>query len=174
MIDEHGYRPNVGIIVANQRGKVLWAKCRGRNSWQFPQGGIRENEQPLEAAYRELQEEIGLTSSDVEVIAQTRTWLRYIVPDKFRRKNSTPICIGQKQKWFLMKIKVDDCKINLNAHETPEFDYWCWYDYWQPIEDIIFFKRDVYRSALCELAKSFLDDERKYIPKRYLQEVMEK
>ena len=60
MIDEHGYRPNVGIIICNAMGQVLWARRIGQNAWQFPQGGIKRGESPEKALYRELQEEVGL------------------------------------------------------------------------------------------------------------------
>ena len=72
MIDSDGFRPNVGIILANSMGQVLWARRIGQNAWQFPQGGINEAETPEEAMFRELKEEVGLSPEDVEVIAVTR------------------------------------------------------------------------------------------------------
>ena len=101
VIDEAGFRPNVGIIVTNQSGQVLWGKrVKGRDSWQFPQGGINADESPEEAMFRELQEEIGLLPEHVTVLGVTNGWLRYRLPSKYIRKHETPICIGQKQKWF--------------------------------------------------------------------------
>ena len=76
MIDSDGYRPNVGIIVANPAGQVLWAKRRGQDAWQFPQGGINSGESIEEALFRELDEEIGLQPKQVEIISSTRGWLR--------------------------------------------------------------------------------------------------
>ena len=65
MIDFDGYRPNVGIVICNRKGQVLWAKRYGQNSWQFPQGGINDNESAEQAMYRELYEEVGLQPKDV-------------------------------------------------------------------------------------------------------------
>ena len=81
VIDEAGFRPNVGIIVTNQSGQVLWGKrVKGRDSWQFPQGGINADESPEEAMFRELQEEIGLLPEHVTVLGVTNGWLRYRLP----------------------------------------------------------------------------------------------
>lgn len=100
MIDSDGFRPNVGIILANSLGQVLWARRIGQDAWQFPQGGINDNETPEEAMFRELREEIGLSAKDVEIVAVTRGWLRYRLPKRMIRRNSHPVCVGQKQKWF--------------------------------------------------------------------------
>ena len=103
MIDEDGYRPNVGIIVANTEGQVLWAKRIGQEAWQFPQGGIRSAESPEEALYRELREEIGLSGEQVEIIGTTKGWLRYKLPKRLLQDNASSFK-GQKQKWFLLKM----------------------------------------------------------------------
>src|SRR6218665_3001466 len=102
VIDSDGFRPNVGIVVANTLGEVLWARRVGQNAGQFPQGGINAEESPEAALYRELYEEVGLLPEHVEVLACTRGWLRYRLPERLvRRNNEGPLCIGQKQKWFL-------------------------------------------------------------------------
>lgn len=151
VIDENGFRSNVGIIIANAQGQVLWAKRVGQNAWQFPQGGINKGESPEQAMYRELQEEVGLESTDVELITTTRGWLRYRLPRHMLRHNSEPLCIGQKQKWFLLRLLSDDKKVNVFAHDEQEFDHWEWVSYWFPLEQVVNFKRDVYRRALKEL-----------------------
>ena len=102
MIDENGFRPNVGIILSNSDGKVFWGKRIGQRSWQFPQGGINEGETPLEAMFRELEEEVGLREEHVEVVGFTDDWLKYRLPKHLIRRRSTPTCIGQKQLWFLL------------------------------------------------------------------------
>ena len=104
MIDAEGFRPNVGIIIANDEGQVLWARRNGHEAWQFPQGGINAGESPEQAMYRELWEEVGLEKQDVRILAQTRGWLRYRLPRRYVRHDSAPVCIGQKQKWFLLKL----------------------------------------------------------------------
>ena len=156
MIDEDGYRPNVGIILCNDFGQVLWARRIGQDAWQFPQGGINDGETPEQALYRELDEEIGLSPEDVEILAFTRGWLRYRLPRRMVRYNSKPVCIGQKQKWYLLKLVSDDSRINVNNTDSPEFDGWQWTNYWFPLTQVVSFKRDVYRQAMKELAPKII------------------
>ncbi len=151
MIDEQGYRANIGIVIANNKGQTLLAKRFGKNSWQFPQGGIDRGEDELAALYRELYEEVGLGKHQVEVIAKTPKWLRYELPKQYVR-NDSPACIGQKQVWFLLKLTAPESSINLCKHKEIEFDDWKWVDYWSPIEQVIPFKRDVYEDMLKALA----------------------
>lgn len=151
MIDSDGYRPNVGIILCNAEGRLLWARRIGQDAWQFPQGGIKAHEQPLDALYRELWEEVGLQQSDVEVIGSTRRWLRYRLPKRYLRRDSTPMCIGQKQMWYLLRLVADEASVRLDLCDQPEFDGWRWVDYWYPLKEVVSFKRDVYRCALREL-----------------------
>lgn len=152
MIDSDGFRPNVGIILANSMGQVLWARRIGQNAWQFPQGGINESESPEQAMYRELKEEIGLSPQDVEVVAVTRGWLRYRLPKRMIRHHSHPVCVGQKQKWFLLRMLSEDNAVSIDTTESPEFDGWRWVSYWYPLGQVVAFKRDVYRKAMRELS----------------------
>lgn len=152
MIDSDGFRPNVGIILANQFNEVLWARRIGQSSWQFPQGGIKFNESPEEALFRELHEEVGLRARDVQVIASTKGWLRYRLPKKMVRYHSHPICVGQKQKWFLLRMLSDDSRVSMSQSQTPEFDGWEWVSYWYPLGQVVSFKREVYRRAMKDLS----------------------
>ena len=153
MIDLDGFRPNVGIMLANDRGQLLWARrVGGHNAWQFPQGGISEGESPKQALFRELREEVGLTRDAVEILGSTRGWLRYRLPKRFVRDGQKPVCIGQKQKWFLLRMLEDDAAVQLDRNEKPEFDHWRWVSYWYPLDQIIPFKREVYRRAMKDLA----------------------
>jgi putative (di)nucleoside polyphosphate hydrolase len=150
LIDSEGYRPNVGIIVANDDGRVLWAKRIGQEAWQFPQGGINPREAPEDALYRELREEIGLKQHEVEIVGATRGWLRYKLPKRLLRQNSD--FVGQKQKWFLLKMLASDSDVKFDKSKTPEFDHWQWVTYWYPLGQVVQFKQDVYRRAMRELA----------------------
>ena len=156
MVDEDGFRPNVGVILTNKYGRVFWAKRTEQNAWQFPQGGINPMEDLETAMFRELNEETGLKSSDVRIIEYTQGWLRYRLPQRLMRHEKHPVCIGQKQKWFLLKLTGEDSHIQLD-HATPqEFDNWCWVNYWYPLSQIVSFKREVYRRALKELAPAWI------------------
>ena len=148
MIDAEGYRANVGIILSNGEGRLFWAKRAGMNAWQFPQGGIRKNESLEKAMFRELMEETGLESHHVRIMGFTNRWLRYRLPKRYVRYNCRPVCIGQKQKWYLLKLLVDESKVNLAHSHTPEFDNWRWIDFWRPVTEVVGFKRQVYKSAL--------------------------
>jgi len=151
MIDSQGYRPNVGIIICNLKGQLLWAKRIGQEAWQFPQGGVKHGERLQQALYRELKEEVGLMPKDVELISSTKGWLYYELPKKMIRHNSTPLCIGQKQRWYLLKLRSNETQINVSSNRTPEFDDWQWVNFWYPLSQVIDFKREVYRQALKEL-----------------------
>lgn len=155
MIDSDGFRPNVGIILADASGRILWARrVGGQDAWQFPQGGIKAQESPESALYRELFEEIGLHKGDVDILAVTSGWLRYRLPKKLVRPKQ-PVCIGQKQKWFLLKLNAPEGAIDLEIGGHPEFDRWSWVSFWYPITKVVSFKRDVYRRALKELVPHY-------------------
>ena len=123
MIDADGFRANVGIILANTQGQVLLAKRIEGDSWQFPQGGIHYGETPMDAMYRELYEELGLLPHHVRVLGVTKDWLRYRLPKRFIRFDTS----------------------------VPEFDQWQWVSYWYPLGQVVAFKKGVYQKALFEL-----------------------
>ncbi len=153
MLDRDGFRPNVGIILLNQKNQVFWGKRIRTHSWQLPQGGIDRGETPEQVMYRELNEEFGLHPEHVRIVARTRDWLRYEVPDRYIRREARGHYKGQKQIWFLLQLTGRDCDMNLRATTHPEFDAWRWHEYWVPLESVIEFKRGVYEMALTELAR---------------------
>ncbi|MGB1558332.1 MAG: RNA pyrophosphohydrolase [Oceanococcaceae bacterium] len=153
MVDIDGFRPNVGIVLTGDDDKLLWAKRIGQDAWQFPQGGIQRGESAEAACFRELYEELGLREEDVEVVARTKGWLRYRLPLRYIRRGKHPLCIGQKQKWFLLRLKTSTDAIVFDATGSPEFDRWCWVDWDLPPKEVVFFKRSVYRRALRQLAE---------------------
>lgn len=152
MIDVDGYRLNVGMVILRDDGRVFWARRIRHDGWQFPQGGMNSDETPIEAMHRELQEETGLTPDDVTVLSETPGWLRYRLPACFVRKNQRPPCIGQKQVWFLLHMNCGEEKLNLGQNK-PEFDGYEWVDYWQPLSQVVKFKRRVYEQALVHFSK---------------------
>jgi putative (di)nucleoside polyphosphate hydrolase len=153
VIDSDGFRPNVGIVLANSAGNVLWARRVGQDAWQFPQGGINDGESPEDALFRELYEEVGLHPEHVRVLACTRGWLRYRLPERLVRKvERGPVCIGQKQKWFLLEMLAEDSAVRMDRGHKAEFDHWRWVTYWYPLAQVVPFKREVYRRAMKELA----------------------
>jgi putative (di)nucleoside polyphosphate hydrolase len=151
VIDPDGYRPNVGIIIARHGGELFWGRRVNRDGWQFPQGGMNSDETPLEAMYRELREETGLDAADVEVLGATAGWLRYRLPERYLRRTERPMCIGQKQVWFLLRLVGADDSVRLDATDHPEFDRWRWVDFWYPPQHVVSFKRRVYERALRQL-----------------------
>ena len=156
MIDFDGYRPNVGIVICNRNGQVLWAKRCGQNSWQFPQGGINDNESAEQAMYRELYEEVGLQPKDVRILYVSKHWLRYKLPKRLLRYDSKPMCIGQKQRWFLLQLVGDEKNINMQTTKSPEFDGWRWVSFWYPVRQVVSFKKDVYRKAMKEFIRLYM------------------
>ena len=164
MIDAEGFRANVGIIICNKQGQVFWARRYGQHSWQFPQGGIDQGETAEQAMYRELHEEVGLLEKDVSIVAVSRNWLRYKLPKRLVRKGSSPLCIGQKQKWFLLTLKCDEKDVDLLQSGHPEFDDWRWVSYWYPIRNVVSFKRDVYRKVMKEFSSLVLPAQKNTSP----------
>jgi putative (di)nucleoside polyphosphate hydrolase len=150
LIDKSGFRLNIGIILVNNSKHIFWGKRQGHDAWQFPQGGLYEGERPVDALFRELREEIGLEKIDVEILGVTKRWFRYRLPKKYLRHGSNPLVVGQKQKWFLLKLINNDQKISLNLSDYPEFDSWRWIEYSEAADKVIFFKKQVYVQVIKE------------------------
>ena len=145
------YRPNVGIMLANPAGLVFVARRIDTpvEAWQMPQGGIDEGEDPRAAALRELEEEIG--TARAEIVAESRGWFRYDLPQALAGKLWRGRWKGQRQKWFLMRFTGRDRDIDL-ATAHPEFDAWRWVEPRLLPDLIIPFKRQTYRDVLAEFS----------------------
>ena len=164
VIDRDGFRHNVGIVLMHE-GKVFLGRRTGGRGWQFPQGGVRAGETPEEAVFRELAEEIGVERGSVELVGASTEWLRYRLPPRFIRRNQQPLCVGQKQRWFLLKLTDEDVRFDFGRTDEPEFDRWRWATWWEPVREVIYFKRPVYARALSEFAAlAFADGERPELP----------
>ncbi|MFW8633617.1 RNA pyrophosphohydrolase [Cribrihabitans pelagius] len=139
------YRPNVGVMLLNAQGGVFVGKRKGRykDAWQMPQGGIDEGEDPRAAALRELEEETGVGSDLVEIIAESRGWLPYDLPAEVVPYFWGGKYRGQEQKWYLMRFLGQDDDVNLEAHDA-EFSAWCWQPIDSLVQKIVPFKREVY------------------------------
>lgn len=162
MIDDDGFRLNVGIILANKHKKLFWGKRVGQEAWQFPQGGVNDDETEEQTLFRELKEEVGLDQQDVSIIARSKNWLKYKLPKRLIRLDSSPICLGQKQLWYLLMLESDPKRIDLNRCHKPEFDNWYWVNYWFPLHQVVDFKREVYRQALLEFFPVLAEKRKKF------------
>ena len=154
-IKEKGYRLNVGIIVANSDGRLLYCKRKNSNNWQFPQGGIDKNEDTYLAAVRELYEEVGIAENKIKLIKESDSWYKYDLPRKYKRNRFLwKDFKGQKQKWFLFQL-IEEAKIDLNNENNPEFDQFDWVEYWKPLDEVVEFKREIYEKVLTELEPAY-------------------
>ncbi|CAM5514096.1 RNA pyrophosphohydrolase OS=Stutzerimonas stutzeri OX=316 GN=rppH PE=3 SV=1 [Stutzerimonas stutzeri] len=117
MIDSDGFRPNVGIILTNDVGQVLWARRINQDAWQFPQGGINPRETPEEALYRELNEEVGLEERDVNILACTRGWLRYRAAASVRTHSQR--CASAEAEWFLPQPAGAEERVRTGSAANP-------------------------------------------------------
>ena len=148
------YRPCVGIMLLNAENRVFVAQRRDMKSeaWQMPQGGIDKGEEPLAAAFRELEEEIG--TARAEILAESRGWLDYDLPLDLLPKLWKGRFRGQTQKWFAMRYLGSDAEIDIET-ESPEFTEWKWADPETLPRLIVPFKREIYRRVLEEFAPLF-------------------
>jgi 8-oxo-dGTP pyrophosphatase MutT (NUDIX family) len=146
------YRRGVGIMLLNADHKVFVGQRLGTPSeaWQMPQGGIDADEEPRQAVFRELREEIG--TDKAEIIAESKAWLRYDLPPELRKRWNDR-WRGQQQKWFVMRFQGNDADINI-ATEHPEFAAWKWIAVEHLPELVVSFKRQIYVELLREFKSS--------------------
>lgn len=157
MIKESEYRLNVGLIIINNKGKLLLCKRKKSNNWQFPQGGIDTGEKSENAALRELYEEVGIKENSIKRICVSKTWYKYDVPETKKFRNFLQDKFrGQKQKWFMFEL-IEDVKIDFTNDPNPEFDDYMWSSYWYPLYSIVDFKKEVYRSVLKEFCQPYVE-----------------
>lgn len=149
------FRQGVGMMIVDKNDRVFVGKRIDSkvNGWQMPQGGIDLGETPSSAALREMKEEIG--SNKGEIIAESKNWYSYRVPNFLIPKLWNGQYCGQRQKWFLIRFIGKDSDININT-EHPEFDQWKWIDFDQLLIDIIPFKLKLYKQVIQEF-KSLLE-----------------
>lgn len=142
------YRPCVGVVLANAQGLVFTGeRVDTPGAWQMPQGGIDDGESPRAAALRELEEETGVPAALVSVEAEASDWIRYDLPDHLLGKVWKGKYRGQEQKWFLLRFQGVDGDINIGKHHK-EFARWRWSSADDVVENIVPFKRHVYRQVI--------------------------
>ena len=149
------YRKCVGMMILNKENKILVGKRIDHPSgfWQMPQGGIDKHENPEEAVWREMMEEIG--TNNATLIKVSNQWLKYDIPDK--TLETLPwghIYRGQSQKWFAFKFTGADEDINVGT-SNPEFSQWKWNPYQTMEDEIVPFKKSVYLKILKEFKDLF-------------------
>lgn len=146
------YRKGVGIMLLDRGGRVFVARRIDMPSaaWQMPQGGIDAGETPLEAAWREMLEEIG--TDRAELIAESRRWLRYDLPAELAAQLWRGRFRGQEQKWFAFRFTGSDSDIDIET-EHPEFLDWKWVEMAELPGLIVPFKRPLYESVVEEFAR---------------------
>ena len=149
------YRRCVGMMILNTNNEILVGRRLDHPSgyWQMPQGGIDEDENPEEAVWREMMEEIG--NNNAQLFKTSNQWVKYDIPQETLDKLPWgKIWIGQKQKWFIFKFSGQDSDINVET-ENPEFSEWKWINSSDLIENAVPFKRIVYKAILEEFSDLF-------------------
>ena len=150
-IAELPYRPCVGIMLTNPRGHIFVGQRNDRDTdaWQMPQGGVDKGENTLDAAYRELWEETGVTKKLVTLEAESSRLIPYDLPHHIVPTIWKGRYRGQEQKWFLFRFHGADKDINIET-EHPEFTRWKWMPKEDLVANIVPFKRAVYEEVLAE------------------------
>ena len=149
------YRKCVGIMILNKDKEILVGRRLDHPSgfWQMPQGGIDDNENPEDAVWREMMEEIG--TNKAELIKVSNQWVRYEIPaETLKTLPWGKKYIGQTQKWFAFQFVGEDSDINVGT-DDPEFSEWKWTKIDSIVDNIVPFKRDVYSTILKEFKDIF-------------------
>ncbi|MGI9393672.1 MAG: RNA pyrophosphohydrolase [Boseongicola sp.] len=142
------YRPCVGVVLVNAQGKIFTGeRVDTPGAWQMPQGGIDDGETPEAAAFRELEEETGVTPQSAWLVAEHPDWVLYDLPDHLVGKIWKGRFRGQKQKWFLLEFVADDDEVDIFKHDK-EFARWRWSTPDEVLRDIVPFKRAVYDQVI--------------------------
>ena len=155
-MNDKSYRKNVGLIVLNQKDKLLLCRRKDQQTWQFPQGGIDTGESPQAAAFRELFEEVGIHKREVKVVKKSDHWFDYDLPEKYQKRSDTMRKFkGQTQKWFMFKANTE-LNVSLCNNVQQEFVDYKWVSFWYPLSHIVLFKKDVYQNVLNEFLPTYI------------------
>ena len=145
------YRPNVGMMIINQKKEIFVGKRidHPSNFWQMPQGGIDAQEIPSIAALREMEEEVGIKKNNVDLLTESKDWYYYSIPSDLAKTLWKGKYKGQRQKWFLYKFKGTEKDINIHT-EQPEFSDYKWVTKDFLVPNIVPFKKKIYEKLLLE------------------------
>ena len=145
------YRPNVGMMIINQKKEIFVGKRidHPSNFWQMPQGGIDAQEIPSIAALREMEEEVGIKKNKVDLLTESKDWYYYSIPSDLAKTLWKGKYKGQRQKWFLYKFKGTEEDINIHT-EHPEFSDYKWVTKDFLVPNIVPFKKKIYEKLLLE------------------------
>jgi putative (di)nucleoside polyphosphate hydrolase len=152
-LDLSAYRPNVGLVLFHQDGRVWYGRragLEGIHNWQFPQGGVDDGEDLFDAALRELKEETGV--SGVTLLDRTADWIVYDFPPEIVGRKIAKGWLGQKQIWFALRFEGAETEIDLNQHHEVEFDAWRWGLLAEAPDLIVPFKRAAYEQVVAAFA----------------------
>lgn len=147
------FRANVGAMIINNKGQVLaFERSDIKDAWQMPQGGIKEGEAPEKALFREVEEEIGIASNKLEILAESADWLAYELDSNMRSEKHGR---GQVQKWFLLRFTGDDADINVEPENSDhhEFRAWRWINFQELLSLAPVFRKTVYTRLLTEFGR---------------------
>jgi len=98
---ENKFRTNVVGVIKNNKDQILIQKnIHLGDHWQFPQGGVDENEDPQTAVLREIEEELNICKSEMKIIKQFNAEHSYISPKHYQLLHGYK---GQKQTAYLIK-----------------------------------------------------------------------
>jgi putative (di)nucleoside polyphosphate hydrolase len=141
MNDTRPYRPCVGVMLLNRVGEVFVGNRIDTpgDHWQMPQGGIEGDENPRDAAFRELFEETGVNNA--VLIKEARQPIRYDLPPELLETVWGGRYRGQEQLWFAMLFLGEDSDVRLDLHEQ-EFSEWRWISKDELVGNIVPFKRN--------------------------------
>ena len=151
MVNKLPMRLGVGIVLLNKDNEVFVGKRKDNpiDKWQMPQGGIDNNEKPLDAMKRELEEETSVTN--IKILKEVNSWLEYELPPHLLGKIWKGKYRGQTQKWFIVRFIGSDTEINLKT-KKPEFIEWRWISHKLLTEVIVDFKKNVYKKLEVEIS----------------------
>jgi putative (di)nucleoside polyphosphate hydrolase len=137
------------MLIGADRRVFVGRRTNQPDAWQMPQGGVDKGESLVEAACRELIEEVG--TARALLLRQSTRWITYDVPVKIRPARWKNRWRGQAQKWVALAFIGRDEDIDIEAHDR-EFDAWKWAPALELLDLIVPFKRPVYEAVLDEFA----------------------